>query len=55
MQVRNKIMGKQHPDIKYLMNEEIGGVICQGLADTVEAKPKNPIEFLAKWLLNYRK
>lgn len=26
-----------------------------GLADTVEAKPKNPIEFFAKWLLNYKK
>ena len=48
-------MGKQHEDIKYLMNDEIGGVLCKGLAETVEAQPKNPVEFFAKWLLNYKK
>ena len=52
--MRNTIMGKRHEDISYLMGDEIGGVICMGLADTVEAKPKNPVEFFAKWLLNYR-
>jgi hypothetical protein len=25
------------------------------LAETYEANPKNPVEFFAKWLLNFRK
>ena len=54
-EVRSRIMGPQHQDIKYLMRDEIGGVIALGLADTVEAKPPNPVEFFAKWLLNYSK
>lgn len=48
-------MGPQHPDIKYLMQEDIGVVISKGLAQTYETRPKNPIEFFGKWLLNYRK
>lgn len=48
-------MGKQHEDIKYLMQEDIGGILCKGLAETVDAQPKNPVEFFAKWLLNYKK
>ena len=48
-------MGKQHEDIKYLMRDDIGGVLCKGLAETVDAQPKNPVEFFAKWLLNYKK
>jgi hypothetical protein len=47
-------MGEQHTDIKYLMQDEIGVVISKGLASTYETKPKNPIEFFAKWLLNHR-
>ena len=47
-------MGKEHNDIKYLMKDEIGGVLCKGLAETVEANPKNPIEYFAKWLMNYK-
>lgn len=52
--IRSQIMGEQHADIKYLMQDEIGVVISKGLASTYETKPKNPIEFFAKWLLNHR-
>lgn len=54
-QIRNKIMGPQHLDITYLQQDGIGGTISKGLAETYETKPKNPIEFFAKWLLNYNK
>jgi hypothetical protein len=47
-------MGEQHVDIKYLMQDDIGVVISKGLASTYETKPKNPIEYFAKWLLNHR-
>ncbi len=52
--IRSKILGPQHKDIKYLMQDHIGIVISKGLADTFENRPKNPIEHFAKWLLNYR-
>lgn len=48
-------MGPTHEDIKYLQKDEIGGVIAKGLAATYEARPKNPIEYFAKWLLNSNK
>ena len=51
---RAQIMGEQHTDIKYLMQDEIGVVISKGLASTFETKPKNQIEYFAKWLLNHR-
>ena len=53
--IRNDIMGPQHSDIKYLMQDDIGVVISKGLSATYETKPKNPIEYFAKWLLNHRK
>jgi hypothetical protein len=52
--IRSQIMGEQHVDIKYLMQDDIGVVISKGLASTYETKPKNPIEYFAKWLLNHR-
>ena len=53
--MRSKIMGKQHDDIKYLMKDDIGGILSKGLAETYEKRPTNPIEYFAKWLLNYQK
>ena len=53
--VRSKIMGKQHDDIKYLMKDDIGGILSKGLSETYEKHPVNPIEYFAKWLLNYQK
>lgn len=52
--IRSDIMGPQHEDIKYLKSDNIGVVISKGLSETFEKHPKNPIEFFAKWLLNYR-
>jgi len=52
--IRSDIMGPQHDDIKYLKQDNIGVVISRGLTATYETKPKNPIEFFAKWLLNFR-
>ena len=52
--IRSDLMGPQHADIKYLKQDNIGIVISKGLTATYEQRPKNPIEFFAKWLLNYR-
>lgn len=48
-------MGQEHADIKYLKQDDIGAVISKGLAATYENRPKNPVEYFAKWLLNHRK
>ena len=53
--IRGDIMGAEHPDIKYLKRDDIGAVMAKGLSETYEANPKNPVEFFAKWLLNYGK
>ena len=53
-QIRANIMGPQHPDITYLQQDNIGAVIAKGLAATYEIRPKNPIEYFAKYLLNYK-
>ena len=37
----------------YLKSEEIGLVIAEGVANLYKAHPKNPVDYLAKWLLNY--
>jgi hypothetical protein len=40
-------------DSEYLKSEEIGGVIAKAMAHTYRAQPQNPIDYFAKWLLNY--
>ena len=42
-------------EIKYLKEEKIGKVLIKGLTATYKEKPKFPVDFLAKWLLNYDK
>ncbi|CAD8091724.1 unnamed protein product [Paramecium primaurelia] len=42
-------------DIDYLHQESIGGVIADGLTVLYNTQPEKPIEFLAKWLLQYCK
>jgi hypothetical protein len=42
-----------HPDAAYLKGEDIGVVIAKGMAVMYKSKPKNPVDLLAKWLLNY--
>ena len=39
------------PEAEYLKSQEIGLVIAKGMAVTFQKKPKNPIDFFAKWLL----
>jgi hypothetical protein len=40
-------------DADYLKSEEIGLVIAKGMATMYNENPKNPVDYLAKWLLNY--
>jgi len=40
-------------DADYLKSEEIGLVIAKGMGVLYKQNPKNPVDFLAKWLLNY--
>ncbi|CDW73780.1 UNKNOWN [Stylonychia lemnae] len=46
---------KEHPDITYLKQDEIGLVIAKALNETYKCSPNNPIDFFAKWLLNHSK
>jgi hypothetical protein len=40
------------PDADYLMSDKIGLVIAKGMQVLYKTNPKNPVDFLAKWLLN---
>lgn len=40
-------------DAEYLKSRELGSVIAKGMAAMYEEEPKNPVDYLAKWLLNY--
>jgi hypothetical protein len=44
---------REHPNVEYIKREDIGMVISKGLAVTYKMQPKNPIDFMAKWLLQY--
>lgn len=44
---------QEHPDAAYIKSDEIGVVIAKGIAVTYKTQPKNPVDFLAKWLLNH--
>ena len=41
-----------HPDIQYLI-ETVQPVIAKALAETYEAQPLNPVQFMGKWLKTY--
>jgi hypothetical protein len=43
---------KDHPDIEFLKNSDLGRVVNRGLAELYKTQPKNPVTFLASWLLN---
>ena len=49
------VLDKEHPDITYLKQDDIGLVLSKGLSETYKVRPRNPVEFFAKWLLNYSK
>lgn len=40
-------------DADYLKSKNLGGVIAKGMSAMYDTNPKNPVDFLAKWLLNY--
>ena len=42
-----------HPDAAYIKRDDIGLVVSKGLAVLYKTQPSNPVDFLAKWLLNY--
>lgn len=42
-------------DSKYLKQSNIGDVIIKGLSETYLNQPKNPVKYLANWLLNEHK
>jgi hypothetical protein len=43
----------EHESITYLKQDQISKVLMKGLADTYKHKPGNPVDYFAKWLLNY--
>lgn len=47
-----KLESEDHPDIAYLKSTSIGGVVNRALSDLYKVQPKNPVTFLANWLLN---
>jgi hypothetical protein len=44
---------KLTPDAEYLKSEELGLVLSKGMAVMYRKNPKNPVDFLAKWLMNH--
>ena len=48
-------MVQQVTDADYLKSRDLGQVIAKAMAVMYETNPKNPVDFLAKWLLNYSK
>jgi hypothetical protein len=49
------ILNKEHKDVTYMKQDQIGLVLSKALATTYEEKPTNPVEFFAKLLLNHSK
>ena len=43
----------EHNDVSFLKNSEISNIITKGLSMLVSVHPEKPIDYLAKWLLNY--
>lgn len=47
------ILDKEHGDISYLKQDEIGLVLSKALSETYKAQPNDPVDFFAKFLLNH--
>ena len=43
----------QKDQLDYLKQKEIGKVIAKGLAEIYLKRPIHPLDYFAKWLLNY--
>ena len=50
---REPVHNSDHPDAVYIKQDEIGQVLSQGMAVLYLTRPKDPVDYLAKWLLNY--
>ena len=48
-----QLLGKEHADITYLKDEKISLVLSKALAETFRAKPNDPKQYFAKYLLNH--
>lgn len=46
-------MSKEHPDAEYIKSDDLGLVVAKGMAALYKNQPQNPVDYLAKWLLNY--
>ena len=46
---------EEHPNINYLKSKNIGPILAEGIAEVYLKHPKFPVEYFAKWLLNYSK
>lgn len=44
---------KEHPDVTYIKNEDVGIVVAKALAVLYKVKPNNPCDYMARWMLNY--
>jgi Dpy-30 motif len=53
MATAHPILDKEHGDITYLKQDEIGLVLSKALAETYKAQPNDPVDFFAKFLLNH--
>ena len=49
------ILDKEHADITYLKQDEIGLVLSKALSETFKVHPNDPVSFFAKFLLNHSK
>ena len=49
------LLDKEHADITYLKQDEIGLVLSKALAETFKVQPNDPVSFFAKFLLNHSK
>jgi len=47
------LLGREHPDIKYLRQDKISLVLSKALSETYLEQPNDPIQFFAKYLLNH--
>lgn len=41
-----------HPDIEYLTSSNVTHTVSRGLSELYKIQPKNPVTFLANWLVN---
>ena len=49
----DQLLGREHPDIKYLRQDHISLVLSKALSETYLEQPNDPVQFFAKYLLNH--